>query len=79
MSLLCGEYVHVAAASHLPVRCVCLAFALFLRVCVRVFPDPEHRSSALSQQASMLYVALYFVPAVLNDHKSLMREVCWST
>ena len=40
-----------------------------------VFPDPEHRSSALSQQASMLYVALYFNPAVLNEHKSLMREV----
>ena len=44
-----------------------------------MFPDPEHRSSALSQQASMLYVALYFVPAVLNDHKSLMREVRLST
>ncbi len=42
---------------------------------VRVFPNPEHRSSALSQQASMLYVALFFCPKILSENTSMMREV----
>ena len=56
---------------------VCLDRCTYTAYCVvhRVFPDPEHRSSALSQQASMLYVALYFNPVVLHEHKSVMREI----
>jgi hypothetical protein len=49
-----------------------------LLLCVHVssvFPEPEHRSSALSQQASILYVALCFVPGILHESKPMMREV----
>ena len=41
----------------------------------RVYPAPEHRSFALAQQASMLYVLLYFSPATLHEAKSTMREI----
>ncbi len=50
----------------------------------RVYPAPEQRAVALSQQASMLYVILYFAPATLADAKPVMREIvdkhfsdCW--
>ena len=39
------------------------------------YPSPEHRSVALSSQASMLYVMLYFIPEYLTDRKSTMREI----
>mmetsp|Transcript_82253 Transcript_82253/g.199407 ORF Transcript_82253/g.199407 Transcript_82253/m.199407 type:complete len:1160 (-) Transcript_82253:74-3553(-) len=42
---------------------------------VRMFPAPEHRSAALSQQASMVYVVLYFTPEHLKRNKSMMREI----
>mmetsp|Transcript_19340 Transcript_19340/g.68391 ORF Transcript_19340/g.68391 Transcript_19340/m.68391 type:complete len:1156 (-) Transcript_19340:124-3591(-) len=42
---------------------------------VRMFPAPEHRSAALSQQASMVYVILYFTPEHLTRNKSMMREI----
>ncbi len=32
------------------------------------FPDPSHRSVALSTQARMLYVVLYFIPYILEVH-----------
>lgn len=41
----------------------------------RVYPAPEHRSFALAQQASMLYVLLFFSPATLHEAKSTMREI----
>jgi WASH complex subunit strumpellin len=41
----------------------------------RVFPAPEQRSVALAQQASMIYVILYFSPKTLIEGKSLMREI----
>jgi WASH complex subunit strumpellin len=28
------------------------------------WPNPEHRSTALANQASMLYILLYFLPEV---------------
>lgn len=31
------------------------------------FPQPEHRSVALSTQACMIYVILYFIPDILNN------------
>ena len=37
-----------------------------------VYPDPEHRSAALSTQAAMLYVILYFNPVIL--HKEPVRR-----
>ena len=39
------------------------------------FPAPEHRPAALAQQASCLYVALYFAPGVLHGEFSTMREI----
>ncbi|XP_042898977.1 WASH complex subunit 5 [Parasteatoda tepidariorum] len=42
---------------------------------VSAYPLPEHRSTALATQASMLYVILYFSPDILNNHHAKMREI----
>ena len=42
---------------------------------MRVYPLPEHQSFALAQQASMLYVVLYFSPRTLAEEKKEMREI----
>uniref|UniRef100_H2YIV2 WASH complex subunit 5 n=1 Tax=Ciona savignyi TaxID=51511 RepID=H2YIV2_CIOSA len=42
---------------------------------VSAYPLPEHRSTALSTQASMLYVALYFEPDILHSQQAKMREI----
>ena len=42
---------------------------------LRVYPAPDHQSFALAQQASMLYVVLYFSPKTLADEKKEMREI----
>ncbi|CAK9823853.1 WASH complex subunit 5 [Anthophora retusa] len=39
------------------------------------FPHPEHRSTALSNQASMLAVILLFKPVVLHTQTAMMREI----
>ncbi len=39
------------------------------------YPKPEHRSTALSAQAAMLYVILYFAPDLLHKERGVMREV----
>lgn len=39
------------------------------------YPDPEHRSTALSVQASMLYVSLFFAPEMLREEPAAMREI----
>lgn len=39
------------------------------------FPHPDHRSIALSKQASILYMVLYFCPDILNTQRSRMREI----
>lgn len=39
------------------------------------YPLPEHRSVALSGQASMLYVCLFFAPEILNNQPAMMREM----
>lgn len=40
-----------------------------------VYPLPKHRSVALSTQASMLYVCLFFAPDILHNRTAIMREV----
>ncbi|XP_034655420.1 WASH complex subunit homolog 5 [Drosophila subobscura] len=40
-----------------------------------IYPHPTHRSTALSSQAAMLYVCLYFCPQVLHGQGSQMREI----
>lgn len=39
------------------------------------FPLPEHRSTALANQASMLFVVLFFTPEVLINEPATMREI----
>jgi WASH complex subunit strumpellin len=40
-----------------------------------IFTQPEHRSHALSNQANMLYIVLYFKPEILNHEQAVMREI----
>lgn len=42
---------------------------------IAAFPLPEHRSTALSTQACMLYIILYFAPDILNNQPAIMREI----
>eukprot|EP00941_MAST-03F_sp_MAST-3F-sp1_P002473 g2473.t1 len=42
---------------------------------IKIYPTPEHRSTALSSQASMLYVILYFAPNILHRQRTTMREI----
>lgn len=39
------------------------------------YPLPEHRSTALAQQASHVYIMLYFMPEVLHRETAIMREL----
>ena len=39
------------------------------------YPLPEHRSTALANQAAMLYIILYFSPDVLHNQQAKMREI----
>lgn len=39
------------------------------------YPEAEHRSVALSQQASMLFIFLFFSPKTLADENFIMREI----
>jgi len=41
----------------------------------RIFPGAEERTTALSCQASLIYVVLYFSPRTLHENKPAMREV----
>ncbi|XP_059147627.1 WASH complex subunit 5-like isoform X2 [Physella acuta] len=42
---------------------------------IAAYPQPEHRSTALATQASMLYVILYFQPDILHTQQAKMREI----
>ncbi|KAM9198615.1 WASH complex subunit 5 isoform 2-T2 [Dugong dugon] len=42
---------------------------------VSAYPLPEHRSTALANQAAMLYVILYFDPSILHTQQAKMREI----
>ncbi|XP_031552063.1 WASH complex subunit 5-like [Actinia tenebrosa] len=42
---------------------------------ISAYPLPEHRSTALATQASMLYVILYFAPDILHNQQAKMREI----
>ncbi|XP_013376761.1 PREDICTED: WASH complex subunit strumpellin isoform X3 [Chinchilla lanigera] len=42
---------------------------------VSAYPLPEHRSTALANQAAMLYVILYFEPSILQTQQAKMREI----
>lgn len=42
---------------------------------ISVYPQPKHRSTALANQASMLYVCLYFSPNILHSQTAITREI----
>ena len=42
---------------------------------IAAYPSPEHRSHALSNQASMIFVCLLFLPDYLEHENSKMREI----
>lgn len=42
---------------------------------ISAYPLPEHRSTALAQQAAMLYIVLFFCPDILNNDFAKMREI----
>ena len=42
---------------------------------IGTYPLPEHRSAALAPQAAMLYVCLFFRPAVLATEAAVLREI----
>lgn len=41
----------------------------------RNYVKPEHRSFALADQASLLYVLMFFIPDFLRDEPAKMREI----
>lgn len=40
-----------------------------------IYPHPDHRSTALSTQAAMLFVCLFFTPQTLHSQVAQMREI----
>jgi len=42
---------------------------------VSSYPNPDHRSTALANQATMLYIMLYFAPDMLQNDQAKMREI----
>jgi len=42
---------------------------------IAAYPLPEHRSTALANQACMLYIILYFAPNILHEQNAIMREI----
>lgn len=42
---------------------------------ISVYPLPEHRSTALANQAAMLFICLYFSAKTLHQKQSQMREI----
>jgi len=40
-----------------------------------IYPQTDHRSTALANQAAMLYITLYFQPDILHNQNSIMREI----
>ena len=40
------------------------------------YPLPEHRTTALAPQASVLAIILSFAPSVLQNETATMREIC---
>lgn len=39
------------------------------------YPNPEHRSVALSTQGSIIFVLLHFCPKILEKENAKMREI----
>lgn len=55
--------------------CTCMCILELLLFQISSYPSPDHRSTALATQASMLYVILYFAPQILHGQQAQMREI----
>ena len=42
---------------------------------MKEWPNPEHRTTALANQAAILYIVLFFVPDTLHNQNATMREI----
>ncbi|XP_022693191.1 WASH complex subunit 5-like isoform X2 [Varroa jacobsoni] len=42
---------------------------------IPLYPQPEHRSVALANQAALIYIALFFYPKILHGEPAIMREI----
>lgn len=42
---------------------------------ISAYPSPEHRSTALSSQAVMLFICLFFNASILHSQSAKMREI----
>jgi len=42
---------------------------------MKEWPSPQHRTTALANQAAILYVVLFFVPDTLHKENAAMREI----
>ena len=76
-----SEYPHDAYFSRFPMPKRALSLVIGkLRAddiynCSEYYPDPDHRSMALSQQAALLVSILWFSPETLKDKPEVMREI----
>jgi len=75
-------YPHDAYFSRFPMPKRALSLAIgklrsedIYNCCSEYYPDPDHRSIALSQQASLLVSILWFSPETLMDKPEVMREI----
>jgi WASH complex subunit strumpellin len=41
----------------------------------KTYPNPDHKSTRLAQQGSLLYTILFFAPDILNNQHATMREI----
>ncbi|OQR75271.1 WASH complex subunit strumpellin-like [Tropilaelaps mercedesae] len=42
---------------------------------IPLYPQPEHRSAALSNQSALIYMALFFNARILHQEAAIMREI----
>ena len=43
--------------------------------CTQFWPSSEHRSNALANQASMIFIILFFAPDIMHKQDTIMREI----
>ena len=66
-----------AVCIHRPYTLIVVHYLIHSTIGLQIssYPNPDHRSTALATQASMLYVILYFAPHILQSQQAQMREI----
>ena len=67
--------MYMDAPAHLLILITKASHTCSLPFQISSYPSPDHRSTALATQASMLYVILYFAPQILHNQQAQMREI----